>query len=90
MKVKDLLEKFAKLNNYKYEIIFHENNIGHQLIIPTSETVTLLYGEEEVKNFDFDYNEYRFVIVLEDNFINKNFWKNLENLEETTPSLEYF
>lgn len=89
MKVKDLLEKFVNLNNYKYEIIFHENNIRHQLIIPTNETVTLLYGEEEVKNFDFDYNEYCFAIVLEDNFINKNFWKNLENLEETTPSLEY-
>lgn len=89
MKVKDLLEKFNNPDNDEYEIIFHENNKGHQLIIPASETVILLYGEEEVKYFNFDYNECLFVIVLEDEFINKSFLGNLENLKGTTSSLEY-
>ena len=84
MKVKDLLKKFANSDNYKYEIIFHENNIRHQLIIPASETAIFLYGEEEVKSFGFDCDEYCFAIVLEDDFVNKNFWKNLEDLQETT------
>ena len=84
MKVKDLLEKFTNSDNYRYEIIFHENNFGHQLIIPMSETVIPLNGEETVKGFDFDCDEYCFAIVLEDDFINNNFWKNLEDFQETT------
>ena len=56
------------------------------MIIPASETVNFLYGEEEVKSFDFDCGEYCFAIVLEDDFINNNFWKKLEDLQEITSS----